>query len=85
MRETRAAPVVYAPAGRLRKSTNVVDVPQRAEDFVDPLGLGYVNCSEIVQIPFSSDISCQHLKPKSMSITMWFKDRSYKTGISFRR
>lgn len=42
MRETRAAPVAYAPAGRLRKSSNVVDVPQRAEDFVDPLGLGYV-------------------------------------------
>lgn len=39
MRETRAAPVT-APATRLRKSTNVVEVPTRAEDFIDPLGLG---------------------------------------------
>ncbi len=42
MRETRTAASTYAPATRLRKSTNIVDVVPRAEDFIDPLGLGYV-------------------------------------------
>lgn len=43
MRETRTAPTSHAPGIRLRKSTNIVDVIPRAEDYVDPLGLGYVH------------------------------------------
>jgi len=43
MRETRTAATTYAPATRLRKSINIVDVVPRGEDFIDPLGLGYVH------------------------------------------
>lgn len=51
MRETRTAPTAYAPATRLRKSTNIVDVPARAEDFVDPLGLGVIDIRSLTLIP----------------------------------
>lgn len=49
-----------------------------------PWALGMcVYCYEIVWIPSSSDISCQHWKPKSTNITMWFKDSSYKLPKCF--
>lgn len=51
MRETRTAPAAYAPASRLRKSTNIVDVPARGEDFVDPLGLGVIDIRSLTLIP----------------------------------
>jgi exocyst complex component 2 len=51
MRETRAAPVAYAPVARLRKSTTVVDAVSRAEGFVDPLGLGYVLGAQLLERP----------------------------------
>lgn len=53
MRETRTAPTTYAPATRLRKSTNIVDVVPRAEDFIDPLGLGYVHQNHLCVVYIS--------------------------------
>lgn len=51
MRETRTAPTSHAPGIRLRKSTNIVDVIPRAEDYVDPLGLGLIDIRSLTLIP----------------------------------
>ncbi|CAK9238429.1 unnamed protein product, partial [Sphagnum troendelagicum] len=55
MRETRAAPVAYAPVARLRKSTTVVDAVSRAEGFVDPLGLGFVDIRTVTLVRKGND------------------------------
>ncbi|CAM6036958.1 unnamed protein product [Sphagnum compactum] len=55
MRETRAAPVAYAPVARLRKSTTVVDAVSRAEGFVDPLGLGFVDIRTLTLVRKGND------------------------------
>ncbi|XP_024363496.1 exocyst complex component SEC5B isoform X5 [Physcomitrium patens] len=51
IRETRKAPASYGAATRLRKSTNFLDVVPKADDLVDPLGLGLIDIRSLTLIP----------------------------------